>query len=75
MTEKCADCGRFIPNVDIESASAEYHFTPDSEFSSEDCWYTCRKCKEFPVGFRPKDIKAEAKAARQQAGYWDEVGR
>lgn len=37
---KCADCGKFL---DVKTSI--YHFTPDTEFTHEESYWICKKCK------------------------------
>ena len=39
--EKCGHCGRFISR---EDKNVTLHYTPDTEFSSEECYYHHKKC-------------------------------
>lgn len=43
---KCAECGRFISYIDIESGAAVYYFVPDSYCAAEESWFICKKCKD-----------------------------
>jgi hypothetical protein len=43
----CAVCGRFIPQSEIiKYGGARFEYTPDSEFTSERCEWTCKKCAD-----------------------------
>lgn len=46
-SRKCTLCGKFIPNKDFEEGLVVMDFTPDSEYSSESCVPSHRRCEEI----------------------------
>ena len=43
---RCDGCGKFIAYADIENGDAVRNFIPDTEYSSEQTEYLCKKCNE-----------------------------
>jgi hypothetical protein len=41
---KCGECGKFIAHNCLEEC--KYIFTPDSDYSVEECYYLCVKCSK-----------------------------
>ena len=46
---RCAGCGRFISNDDIDKGLAKFKHTPDTPFSAENNEWFCAKCNEEVV--------------------------
>lgn len=49
--EKCVYCGRFIGHKEMDGDAVSFHFTPDSEFTTESIDYFHVVCR--PVGDPP----------------------
>jgi len=42
---KCGLCGRFISYKQMENKEAVFHYTPDTDFTSEEMYWTHKNCK------------------------------
>ena len=51
MAIQCSECGRFISYSDMDGGKAVFEYVPETDYSEEQCLWTCYRCEGFWVNY------------------------